>query len=413
MNAPKNTTTQALLLFAATACTISPTAAQEPTNPVYRVVWLDEGPPLNTFTAVHLRDDNAVIVGGTLPYIGGQGMPWKPLPTLENCDIGEINASGQLCGTKGIDGNNLPFIASPAPDGAYEKIQFLPTGPFTSVLGSLTGMGIADDGTVVNSAQEANNARALLWPPGGNEVVLMTSTEPDTTLTRGAVISPSGNFIAGYARSFSSRRMFVASNGSDAVILSGVVDDQEYYQFRGASDSGLLLVEVVDDQTSGLIEIWRVSGNKHEKIGILGFGSFFLNISRMSSDGRVLGKTNKLISWTEDESAYGLSIVVTDRLWTDDQPVLNFKFRGGDINNKGIIAIKATPPNGTEQIALLIPTCRADVNADGLVNTQDFAAWLDAYQSNSHRADQNADGDISPTDFTAWIAGYNEGCNLP
>jgi hypothetical protein len=55
----------------------------------------------------------------------------------------------------------------------------------------------------------------------------------------------------------------------------------------------------------------------------------------------------------------------------------------------------------------------ADQNSDGLVQANDFTAWIANYNANDLRADVNQDGEITPTDFTAWISAFNQGVNGP
>jgi choice-of-anchor B domain-containing protein len=52
---------------------------------------------------------------------------------------------------------------------------------------------------------------------------------------------------------------------------------------------------------------------------------------------------------------------------------------------------------------------RADVNGDGALMPNDFAAWVAAFNAGSPAADQNGDGLALPNDFAAWIANYNAG----
>jgi len=56
--------------------------------------------------------------------------------------------------------------------------------------------------------------------------------------------------------------------------------------------------------------------------------------------------------------------------------------------------------------------CPADINLDGQLDSADFEAWLDAYQSRDISADQNLDRRVRSNDFTAWIANFNNGCDF-
>ncbi|MEO0512467.1 MAG: GC-type dockerin domain-anchored protein [Planctomycetota bacterium] len=54
--------------------------------------------------------------------------------------------------------------------------------------------------------------------------------------------------------------------------------------------------------------------------------------------------------------------------------------------------------------------CRADVNGDGQLSSDDFNAWLTAFLNDTPIADQNNDGLIAADDFNAWLSGFIKGC---
>ena len=54
--------------------------------------------------------------------------------------------------------------------------------------------------------------------------------------------------------------------------------------------------------------------------------------------------------------------------------------------------------------------CAADFNGDGLVNTQDFIAFLNAWANGDPLADWNADGTIDTQDFIAYLNDWAAGC---
>jgi hypothetical protein len=56
------------------------------------------------------------------------------------------------------------------------------------------------------------------------------------------------------------------------------------------------------------------------------------------------------------------------------------------------------------------PSCRADFNGDGVVNVQDFLAYLQAYALGSLTADFTGDGQVNISDFLAFLAAYATGC---
>ncbi|GIK20328.1 MAG: hypothetical protein DYG93_05280 [Leptolyngbya sp. PLA2] len=56
-------------------------------------------------------------------------------------------------------------------------------------------------------------------------------------------------------------------------------------------------------------------------------------------------------------------------------------------------------------------SCKADFNNDGVVNTLDFIAFLNAFTSGDQRADFNGDGVINTLDFIAFLNAFTAGCS--
>jgi hypothetical protein len=54
--------------------------------------------------------------------------------------------------------------------------------------------------------------------------------------------------------------------------------------------------------------------------------------------------------------------------------------------------------------------CTADLNGDGLVNTQDFLVFLNAWSAGDDLADWNGDGTVNTQDFLAYLNDWAAGC---
>ena len=57
-----------------------------------------------------------------------------------------------------------------------------------------------------------------------------------------------------------------------------------------------------------------------------------------------------------------------------------------------------------------LSTCIADFNGDGVVNTLDFLAFLNAFMAGDPSADCNGDGTLNTLDLLCFLNAYNEGC---
>jgi len=54
--------------------------------------------------------------------------------------------------------------------------------------------------------------------------------------------------------------------------------------------------------------------------------------------------------------------------------------------------------------------CPADLTGDGVVDTQDFLTFLNAWSSGDPIADWNEDGSINTQDFLAYLNAWVAGC---
>lgn len=76
------------------------------------------------------------------------------------------------------------------------------------------------------------------------------------------------------------------------------------------------------------------------------------------------------------------------------------------------------PLLGTDRILIsdmsnglvVLATCRADINGDGVINTLDFVEFLNAFSTGDDLADWNDDGTINTLDFLAYLNDFNAGC---
>lgn len=57
-----------------------------------------------------------------------------------------------------------------------------------------------------------------------------------------------------------------------------------------------------------------------------------------------------------------------------------------------------------------VPSCRADTNGDGVVDTRDVTTFLNAWAGQQQEADWNGDGVIDTRDFIAFLNDWVAGC---
>lgn len=142
----------------------------------------------------------------------------------------------------------------------------------------------------------------------------------------------------------------------------------------------------------------------------------------ISGDTIVIGADNDRETAVDAGAAY---IFKFDGLnWVQDQKILDSSGQAEDwfgrsvgISGQRVVVGAYLDDDGADQagsatiynVDCPMP-CIPDVNGDGVLASDDFTAWVGAFNSMAPRCDQNGDGMCTPTDFTAWVANYNAGC---
>ena len=129
-----------------------------------------------------------------------------------------------------------------------------------------------------------------------------------------------------------------------------------------------------------------------------------------------------LISGSEDATAlvWDVAGVLSDEVGkTTSTAALWRALAGEDADGEVyLFASGALGPFGTRGVVQkLVAACVADFNGDGLVNMQDFSAYLDAWGDRADAADVNGDGVVDTRDFAAflseWGAAFQAGGQCP
>lgn len=160
--------------------------------------------------------------------------------------------------------------------------------------------------------------------------------------------------------------------------------------FAFAQDDSLLFVLHGTDSTTRSFTIDDESG----AIQFAG-GYFRIELQGDLGDAQVM---NDLLFITDESTAIdGVKGLYSFTI----QPDGRFTMNGSIVDSTG---------SRPESIAVWPGLCRADFNEDGIVNTLDFLAFLNAYNDADPSADFNEDGTINTLDFIAFLNAYNEGC---
>lgn len=124
---------------------------------------------------------------------------------------------------------------------------------------------------------------------------------------------------------------------------------------------------------------------------------------------------------TDTGSAY--LYAQTDGVWTQQSKVLpddseEDSWFGASVSLCGdtaVVGARNDNDNGHNSgsayvIDLNCEDCPADLNGDGVVNTQDFLAFLGAWSAGEPLADWDGDGNVNTLDFLAYLTDWVAGC---
>ncbi|MCA9273701.1 MAG: hypothetical protein KDA31_11735 [Phycisphaerales bacterium] len=154
-----------------------------------------------------------------------------------------------------------------------------------------------------------------------------------------------------------------------------------------------------------------------------GFG-FSLNAI---GESLVVGAPSAAVDGVNTGSAFVFDLPVISqrhRLATDVPVAEGFMGSSVDVYADTIAVGEAsmTAPTAPGRVLLFHPGsgpgCRADMNADGVVDTIDLHLLIDNFAFTSQASilkawcDQNGDGLCTPADFSAWVANFNHGCDF-
>lgn len=99
------------------------------------------------------------------------------------------------------------------------------------------------------------------------------------------------------------------------------------------------------------------------------------------------------------------SFRISEYVTPSDQ--VRLKFIARDLNSGSIVEA------GVDDISVVFvgcDSCPADFNGDGVVNTLDFLAYLNAFSAGDPAADFNGDGVVNTLDFLDFLNAFSEGC---
>jgi probable HAF family extracellular repeat protein len=349
------------------------------------------------------------------------------------------------CYLRGIS-KNAQFIAGDAYDSPDRNLGVvwdpLRNPSFLPWLGGLDEVAnaVSDDGTILAGISDYS---AIVWTPGGIVVVctgrctdidgqgdIVVGCQPFWATGRGFVYSVSGTleFLPPLDGFRSSAAWAVNRSGTIAVGScinqageqracmwsfgrgSPVILDSQGHNARAldVSDDGSVVVGYADTG-NGVGDAIRWENGVYRVLTTGG-----AKASGVSDDGRtVVGESDALDAfiWDADHGPRSLKQIVSD----SGVDLSNTRLSIVDgLSGDGRVIIGTgirTDPWAMFQWELRLDSCRADFNADFVLDFFDYLDFVALYDAQDPRADFNGDQQIDAFDYLDFVAAFEAGCD--
>lgn len=342
-------------------------------------------------------NDAGVVVG----YSGSQAFRW------EDGVMSELTAlNGRVCRAFGINENGLIVGEMEIEFGIYHA--FLLDGETLYDLGTLGGMhsvgyGINIHGHVVGQSKVAGN-QTHAFVHNGTEMIDLGTL--GGVFSVAYAINDSGVIVGQSMTSTNKYHAFVWEDG----VMTDIGQDGRDYNLAQAINNERIIAGsgYVDSATYHAVR-WDAPGTMVD-LGDLG---------RAPSEAYGINEVGHVVGYSDKPLRHpGLNAFIhrgdimrdlTEMISRDENWMLDV---AQDINNKGRIVGYGVFNDIQVRAFMLtpLPICRADFNDDGVVNTLDFIAFLNAYNVQDASADFNGDGVVNTLDFIEFLNAYSEGC---
>jgi hypothetical protein len=221
--------------------------------------------------------------------------------------------------------------------------------------------------------------RGAVWPDGGVDPIdIGILPNPFSLGIQGFGCSADGSVVVGFG---------VAVGPNNSLVNRG---------FRWTEAGGLVDLGAFPGRESASLYLLDCSADGNTAVGYL-------------VDGGV--DTWEAVVWKAGDGYRTLRQILADEGVVIPTNIrLRETFVSNDARVIGGWAYNTTTQKYTGYVATLPGACRADFNADGVANSQDFFDYLTAFFEQSPAADFNRDGTVNSQDFFDFLTAFFAGC---
>lgn len=371
-----------------------------------------------------ISPDGMVAVGWSLSLTdqgGGGFVPtsfaWTPCDGAASLSDVPGAVGGQALAVS-VGGEVVVGVSHAATDTGYRRFAANGVDAMideSTLFGTTLRAVSADGRVVVGSGTDMLGQQAMLFVDGWDHVRSIGDLTGGDAWSDAYGVSADGAIVVGQSFSAEGPQAFAWSNDMGIIGLGDLAGGEYNSSALAASSDGSVIVGVAWSQFGPEAFRWTAETGMMP-LGDLPGGGFGSEALAVSSDGRIIvGRSltahgYEAFYWTQAGGMRTLRSVIYSRITTDIEIPLLTSANGISADGT-IIGGSAINEEGIAQgwIARLpLPMCMADWNQDGVGNSTDYFAFLEAFFSQN--ADFNGDGTTDTGDFFAFLVAFFQGC---
>jgi probable HAF family extracellular repeat protein len=341
------------------------------------------------------------------------------VPRVQSSDASAASADGSfICGHQLDFGNEQAFLWV-EPDTVI-PLGDLPGGDFYSAATGISGDGSVVVGPSKSQPGTANNLEAFRWTAETGMVGL--GYLPGALYSLATAVSGDGRVVVGFSDSDLPHDESYYWTAEDGLVSLG-------RPTGGGGSTGSKPFAVSWDGSVIVGKMW--GGGFPEAFrwtqedGFVGLGdlpgsSDYSIAWAVNADGSVVGGTssayynglnlNYAFIWDEQHGMRAVHDVLADLGIDTTGLILEAVFGISADGRTIVIGGKNEAHDSVAWLAYLGNPCPGDFNKDGVVDEQDFTAFLNAFLAGRYSADFKTDAIINSQDFIAFLNAYVAGC---